>query len=157
MSTWSIHLFWLCRKILLTSCKDNCQGKNRTAFTFWHLLLLSHPTFLENGLWGWLTGGRGWKQLPGGTENLCYTQSRVGDGICPQRVEMQFLHNPRFNVSPWDEPDNDNKSLHRYIFLFFSSAIGSNTWGMFFSAEHQMAFLMTLSQVSSQFIKCMPL
>lgn len=53
-----------------TSCQVNFQGKNRTAFTFWHLLLC-HPTFLRTGLWGWLIGGervrtaprRGWQSL----------------------------------------------------------------------------------------------
>ena len=67
ISTVSSHLFCLhAESSLLTSCQVNFQGKNRTAFTFWHLLLLCHPTFLRTGLWGWLIGGRGWKQLPGG-------------------------------------------------------------------------------------------
>lgn len=100
-----------CREILAYKLQSSFLRKEQNSFC-----VLTPPPARASHFLGEqplrLAGrGRG-ELLLGGADNLCERSRRAGDGMCLRRVVLQFLHDLKFGLSPWDESEKEKSALH---------------------------------------------
>lgn len=137
-----------CRKIIAYKLRSSFSRKEQNNFC-----ILTPPPALPSHFLGeqpLRLAGRGWGEH-GSREGLTTSvRHHAGHRMCPRRVELQFLHDLKFGLSPWDEPEKE-KSAHGCTPFPSSTQMP----GGCFSVQSPRLFT-TSSQVSLESTKHMP-